>query len=620
MTVLHANELEYSVGRFPLLDKASFTIEEKERVALIGRNGQGKSTLFKILMNERVADRGVIEKATHIDIAMLSQTLLPANEQTVFEAVALGLRDVGQLLNEYHDLTNQLASAKDIQPLLDRMSELQQHIDRVDGWRSQQRIERVITELNLPADSPMSSLSGGWRRRVALAQVFVREPDLLLLDEPTNHLDIEAIQWLEKALLSYPKSLFFITHDRALIRTLATRILELDRGNITSYPGNYETYVERKEKFLEDERRHNALFDKKLAEEEAWLRQGVKARRTRNEGRVKNLEQLRLIRQERREQAKDPNFKIHTSAGTSKVVIEAKNISFAYHADKPIIAPFSITIQKGDKIALVGPNGAGKTTLINLLIGNLKPTTGEVKYSANNQLAFYDQHRMQIDPEKTLVDNVAEGSDMIEMNGQSKHIIGYLSDFLFSPEKARSKAKALSGGETNRLLLAKIFAKPANLLVLDEPTNDLDVESLEMLESLLYAYPGTVIVISHDREFIDNIATHTIVFEGNGKLKTYYGGYSDWLSQSKEPQIEHTVKPKIIPAPEKPKHKSSDRELKTLTQHIEKLEAQMATLHAKMAQPNFYQQDEKTVKSTVDELKKLEQALVQAYQRWEELE
>ncbi|HLF66378.1 MAG TPA: ATP-binding cassette domain-containing protein, partial [Gammaproteobacteria bacterium] len=550
----------------------------------------------------------------------LSQTLLPANDQTVYEAVAQGLHEVGQLLNEYHSLLDKMAEEGDHSALFARIDVLQQQIEKQDGWQLKQRVERVMSELSLPQDARMSTLSGGWRRRVAIAQVLVREPDVLLLDEPTNHLDIAAIEWLEQVLLNYPKTILFITHDRALMRKLATKIVELDRGNLTVYPNDYNTYLELKEKALIDEQRHNALFDKKLSQEETWIRQGIKARRTRNEGRVRSLEALRMERSKRREQAKNPSFVINATAMQSKVVIQAENISFAYEENKPIIKPFSITLQKGDKIALIGPNGAGKTTLIKILMGQLTPNTGTVKQSAHNQIAFYDQHRLQIDPEKTLIENVVEGSDTIESLEGRKHIISYLGDFLFSPDKARSKAKGLSGGECNRLLLAKIFSKPANLLILDEPTNDLDVESLEVLETLLQNYNGTALIISHDREFIDNIATHCIAFSGDGQLKTFVGGYSDWLWQSNAPaQVQKAEKKEVqkaAPAVAKP----NKRELNTLLITIEKLEQKIALMHEKMQHSEFYEQDPVTIKKATDELAKCEKELKIAYEKWQELD
>ncbi len=621
MSVLQINQLTYSITHVPLLDKVNLSIEAKERVALIGRNGEGKSTFLKIIAGEIKPGSGNIEKQSHIDVALLSQTLLPANDQTVYEAVAQGLHEVGQLLHEYHHLLDKMALDGGNSASMDRIDHLQRQIEKKDGWQLKQRVEKVMSELDLPAAALMSSLSGGWRRRVAIAQVLVREPDVLLLDEPTNHLDISTIQWLEQVLLTYPKTILFITHDRALTRKLATRIVELDRGHLSIYPNDYNTYLALKEKALEDEQRHNALFDKKLSQEEAWIRQGVKARRTRNEGRVRNLEALRVERSKRREQSKNPSFVINATSTQSKVIIQAENISFGYEENKPIIKPFSITIQKGDKIALIGPNGAGKTTLIKILMGQLVPTTGTVKQSAHNEIAFYDQHRMQIDPEKTLIENVVEGSDTIESLEGRKHIISYLGDFLFSPDKSRSKAKGLSGGECNRLLLAKIFSKPANLLILDEPTNDLDVESLEVLEMLLQAYTGTALIISHDREFIDNIATHSIAFSGDGKLTSFVGGYSDWLWQSKpvqQPEVQKKAAQTKSPAPVA--NKPNKRELNAVLITIEKLEQKVAQYHEKMQQPEFYEQDPSSIKKTTDELTRLQQELDEAFIRWQELD
>lgn len=616
MSILHLNQLHYSVSHVPLFDGLSLVLEQKERVALIGRNGEGKSTLLKVIAGQIKPSLGSIDKQSHVDIALLSQTLLPANDQTVFDTVAEGLKDVGALLREYEELLDKIATDES---LLGRLDTLQHQIEKVDGWQIKQKIERVMTDLDLPLHTKMSTLSGGWRRRVAIAQVLVREPDILLLDEPTNHLDIETIQWLEQVLLNYSKTILFITHDRALLRKLATRIVELDRGHLTSYPNDYATYLALKEKALEEEQRHNALFDKKLSQEEAWIRQGVKARRTRNEGRVRSLEALRVERSKRREQAKNPNFAINATATQSKVIIKAENISFGYQPDKLIVKPFSVTIQKGDKIALIGPNGAGKTTFIKLLMGTLEPLSGTVTQSAHNQIAFFDQHRMQIDPEKTLIENVVEGSDTIEASDGRKHIISYLGDFLFSPDKARSLAKGLSGGECNRLLLAKIFSKPANLLILDEPTNDLDVESLEVLENLLQNYSGTALIISHDREFIDNIATHSIAFSGDGTLKTYIGGYSDWLWQSGD--TAQTAK-KSAPIQKKTAENTAinKRELNALMITIEKLEKKIAQQQTIMQSEDFYLKDSASIQAANAEAARLQSELDVAYARWQELD
>lgn len=613
MPSLTINQLNLNLNGVQLLDNAGFVLEPKERVALIGRNGEGKSTFLKILGGQVKPDSGRIEMPSGTDVAMLSQALLPANDETVFDTVAKGLAHVGDLLAEYHHAVTDVN-------LMHKLDSLQRKIEQADGWRLAQRIESVMETMGLPADTLMSTLSGGWRRRVAIAQALVREPDVLLLDEPTNHLDMKTIQWLEQCLLNYPKAMVFITHDRAMIRALATRIIELDRGRLRSYQCNYETYLVRKAKELEDESRANALFDKKLSQEEAWIRQGIKARRTRNEGRVRSLEKLRVLRKERREQARDPKFVIRSVETDSKQMIKANNISFAYPGQPDIFRGFSITVRAGDKLALIGPNGIGKTTFINVLLGNLEPTTGTVKQSENNKIAFFDQHRDQIDPDKTVTENVIEGTDTLEINGKQKHIVSYLNDFLFSPAKSRCKASLLSGGEINRLLLAKIFSKPSNLLVLDEPTNDLDVESLEVLEMLLQEFKGTVIIISHDREFIDNVATHSIVFEGNGHLQTYVGGYSDVDWQQANARVETKVvtkPPKVKPAA--PPKRNDTKELSAVMKKIEKLEATIATLHETMADPDFYQQSPEATQKTMNQLKTAEDELTKAYEKFEAL-
>lgn len=528
MAIVSLKKVSYSVGQFPLLDGVDLEIQPKERVALIGRNGEGKSTLLKIIAQELTPEAGEVIPAPSVRISRLEQTLPLADQKTVYEAVASGLSDLTDLLLQYHHLIHE-KQQDDL--WLNQLNTLQQQIEHLDGWQFHQRIERVIQALNLPADQKLSELSGGWRRRVALGAVLVQEPDVLILDEPTNHLDLSTIQWLEKMLLNYPKTILFITHDRALLRALATRIVELDRGKLTSFPGDYEIYLERKAKNLQEEERQNALFDKKLSEEEQWLRQGIKARRTRNEGRVRALKALRDIRQQRREIKQKPKFEAQDPVLSGKTVIQAEGISFGYDSKHPMIQNFSLTIQRGDKIAIVGPNGSGKTTLLKLLIGLLKPDQGFVKQSPTNQITMFDQNREQMNPDLTVMANVAEGDDFIEIQGKKKHVIGYLGDFLFSPHKCRGLAKTLSGGEQNRLLLAKLFSKPANILVLDEPTNDLDIESLDVLENLLLNYAGTVLVISHDREFIDNIATHCIWINEHGKIEMNVGGYSDWLTR-----------------------------------------------------------------------------------------
>jgi len=619
----------FSVSEFPLLDSVNFDIYEKERIALIGRNGQGKSTLMRILSEAIPAQSGEIIKPSYIKVSRLAQELPLADDLTVYETVAKGLAELSELLVQYHKLIAQVEGHD--QSWMNQITHLQSRIEQLNGWQIQEKIDRVIQDLSLPENMKMSALSGGWRRRVALAQALVQEPDILLLDEPTNHLDLTAIQWLEKMLLNYSKTIIFITHDRALLRKLATRIVELDRGKLTSYPANYDAYLVRKEQAALEEQRHNALFDKKLSEEEAWIRQGVKARRTRNEGRVRALEALREARKERQTLQDKPRFEVSDPVASGKMAIQAEDISFAYDPQKPIIKNFSFNIQRGDKIAIVGQNGTGKTTLIKLLVGMLKPTQGTIKHSPTNQIAFFDQNREHLETEQTLMANVAEGDDFVEVQGKRKHVIGYLGDFLFSPDKCRTLVKTLSGGEQNRLMLAKLFAKPANILVLDEPTNDLDIESLDVLENLLLTYQGTVIVISHDREFIDNIATHCIAFEENGNIAINVGGYSDWLqrqeavAKSSSKKISSEKNAKKNPQKEKTSTKKKlnyqeQQELKALPALIERCETAIKAIETQMAEPAFYNKPKEEIQKVNLELAKLQAELNQAYARWEALE
>ncbi len=629
--MLTLKNIYFSVGQFPLLDHVNFEIQSKERIALIGRNGEGKSTLFRILSQVIPPDSGEIIKQSFLRVSRLAQELPPSEDITVYEAVAMGLADLSNLLVGYHKLISQVDGHDEA--WMNQVQELQEQIEQRDGWLIQQRIDRVIHDLTLPEDKKMSDLSGGWRRRVALAQALVQEPDILLLDEPTNHLDLTAIEWLEKMLLNYPKTIIFITHDRALLRKLATRIVELDRGKLTSYPPDYDTYLARKEQALLEEERHNALFDKKLSDEEVWIRQGVKARRTRNEGRVRALKALREERTLRRTIKDKPKFEVNDPVSGGKMVIQAKNVSFGYTPDKLLIKDFTFNIQRGDKIAIVGQNGTGKTTLVKLLIDQLQPTQGTIKHSPVNQIAFFDQNREHINPEETVMANVAEGDDSIEIQGKKKHVIGYLGDFLFSPAKCRMLARTLSGGEQNRLMLAKLFARPANVLVLDEPTNDLDIESLDVLETLLLNYPGTVIIISHDREFIDNIATHTIAFDTDGSISIDVGGYSDWIERQSS-----TPKKSNKPENKKPKEtknsvvesdKSSSKkklsyqeqkELASMPALIEKMENEIKQLEMIVCEPDFYSKSKEAILETNNKLAKLKDDLTKAYARWEELD
>ncbi len=627
-TLLNIDHLSIAFGAEKLLDDASFQLDAGERVCLIGRNGAGKTTLLRLLTGESQPDSGEIWRQPSIRIATLAQELPADTTATVFEVVASGLEGLGALLAEYHEAAAHLAH--DPAPeRMQQMERLQHELEARDGWRWQQRVETVLSRLQLPADTPLAELSGGWRRRVLLGRALVCDPDMLLLDEPTNHLDLETIQWLEEELLSFRGGLLFVTHDRTLLKRLATRLLELDRGLLTSWPGDYATFLEKKAAWLETEARHNAKFDKRLAQEEVWIRQGIRARRTRNEGRVRALLALREERSQRRERVGKANFELEQAETSGKLAIEAKNISYAWR-DVPLICDFSVRIQRGDRIGLIGPNGCGKSTLLGLLLERLTPGTGQVQTGTKLEIAYFDQLREQLDPEQTVLDSIASGRETIEINGQHRHIISYLSDFLFSPQRARSPIKSLSGGERNRLMLARLFSQPANLLVMDEPTNDLDLETLELLEELLSEFTGTLLLVSHDRAFLDNVVTSCLVFEGSGRVREYVGGYSDWLRQRPAPaEIATVAKPKTESKPVAQPLKSvpsgklsynERRELQQLPARIEALEQRQQAGHALTADPAFYKQEPAMVTRQMEELRALETELEAAYQRWEELE
>ncbi len=627
MALLTLRNVSLAFGGDPLLDGIDLKIEPGERLCLVGRNGTGKSTLMKLLNDELQADSGEVIRRQGLKVARLTQEVPRELAGPVFDVVAGGLGQSGALLAEYHTLSSQLAESGD-ERLLAQLEQCQHRLEAVDGWSLNQRVETVISRLKLPADSDFASLSGGLKRRVLLARELVSEPELLLLDEPTNHLDIDAIAWLEEFLLSWQGSLLFITHDRMFLQRLATRIIELDRGNLTSWPGDYATYQKRKQEVLEAEAQQNALFDKKLAQEEAWIRQGIKARRTRNEGRVRALKALRNERRERRELQGKARMQMQGAELSGKVVIEAEQLSYSYD-DRPLFHDFSTTIIRGDKVAILGPNGVGKTTLLKVLLGQLAPQQGKVKLGTKLELAYFDQHRAILDEEASVLDNVAEGSDRVEINGQSKHIMGYLQDFLFTPERARSPVKSLSGGERNRLLLAKLFTRPSNLLVMDEPTNDLDVETLDLLEELLLDYQGTLLLVSHDRAFVNNVVTSSLVFEGHGELNEYVGGYDDWLRQRPSCEVEQTrAKKPSGPKTQEEKPKANkkklsykdQRELDQLPDRIAELEAEQEALQQKMADPAFYQSgDGEAIASATARMEELNGELEQAYERWEEL-
>ena len=630
MALVQLKNIQISFGGPPLLDNLSMTIDPGERVCLIGRNGAGKSTLMKVLNREIPPDSGeiIVERGTII--AQLEQEVPKDMSGSVYEVVASGLAETGSLLTAFHALNEEENIGSE--DWMKRMEQIQHKLEAVNGWHFQNTIDTVISRLELNADTNFGKLSGGIKRRVLLARALVQEPDVLLLDEPTNHLDIEAIIWLEDFLLGFKGSLVFITHDRSFLRRLATRIIEIDRGQVSSWPGDYENFLRRKEEALHAEELENARFDKKLAQEEVWIRQGIKARRTRNEGRVRSLEKMRKERGQRREQQGSARIQVDAGERTGKRVVEVENISYTLPNGRVIIDDFSTLVQRGDKIGLIGPNGVGKTTLLNVLLGKLKPDSGKLIEGTNLQVAYFDQLRSQLDEDRSVKDNLDRGADKIVVNGKEKHVISYLQDFLFAPDRANSPVNALSGGERNRLLLAKLFIKPANVLVLDEPTNDLDVDTLELLEELLLNYTGTVLIVSHDRAFINNLVTSCFVFEGDGKISEYVGSYDDWLRQRPAvaiPKSKTSIKKLDLekqdkPAPKKAETKklsfNEQHELKNLPAEIETLESQLESLETQMADPNFFKQEHKKVVAVTDELKKMQSTLAEKYERWEELE
>ncbi|MDF2690594.1 MAG: transporter ATPase [Gammaproteobacteria bacterium] len=621
MALITLRDTCLTTGKQHLLDHANLNIEAGEHIALIGRNGAGKSTLMKLINREIAPDSGEVIYQSGLKVARLEQEVPRHTQGSIFSVIAEGLGKGGKRLAEYLDLSMQMHNLSDKE--LDHFHNLQTEIEQNHDWDLQAKIEKVLSELSLSADTDFASLSGGMKRRVLLGRCLVQEPELLLLDEPTNHLDIESILWLESFLLTYRSAFLLITHDRAFLQKLASRVIELDRGILTSFAGDYSKYQTQKAEMLDAESKQNALFDKKLAQEEVWIRQGIKARRTRNEGRVRALKKLREQRQERREVAGNVSLETSMAERSGKLVLEAKDLNYAY-AEKPIVKGFSITVQRGDKIAIIGPNGCGKTTLLNLLLGKLQPQSGSVRLGHNLQIAYFDQLREVLEPEQSVADNVMEGSNTIEINGQKKHIIGYLQDFLFTPDRARAPVKTLSGGERNRLLLAKLFAKPANVLVMDEPTNDLDAETLDLLEELLIDYPGTLIIVSHDREFINNVATSTIAFEGNGNVREYVGGYDDWLRQRKLTVEKTSNKASTSAEPQVVKKSklsfTEQHELKEIEKRIAAIETEREAIGAKLNDANFYQLAVDEQQQTFNAMTKLDTELEALMQRWEDLE
>ncbi|MCE5262497.1 MAG: ATP-binding cassette domain-containing protein [Deltaproteobacteria bacterium] len=626
MALIWINEVSVSFGGPRLLDGASLRVEAGERIGLLGRNGSGKSTLMKLLTGDLVPDSGEIVRSGDVKVAMLPQDVPDDLPGAVYDVVAAGGDGHLELLREYHLLTREMARTGD-ESLLPKLETVQHRLESSGAWHYHQRVETVISRTGLQADAEFRFLSAGMKRRVFLARALVSGPDLLLLDEPTNHLDIGAILWLEEFLRKFEGTLMFVTHDRAFLRRLATRIVEIDRGRLMSFPCDYDTYLERRQAGLAAEERQWQEFDRKLAREEVWVRQGIKARRTRNEGRVRALEQMRRERERRRERVGDVRLAIREAERSGRLVAEAEKIGFSFD-DRKIVAGFSTVILRGDKVGIIGPNGSGKTTLLKILLGELAPQQGTVRLGSGVRIAYFDQLRAQLDENRTLKENIADGNDMIVVDGTARHIVGYLQDFLFPPEQILAPVRSLSGGERNRLLLAKLFVLPSNLLVLDEPTNDLDAETLELLEERLMAYGGTVLLVSHDREFLNNVVTSTIVFEGEGRLQEYVGGYDDWLRQRAAPAGPVPAAPK---EPDRRKARAPKerqkltfkeaRELESLPQQLEALEGEKERLIETLNSPALYERrDAVEINRASDRLAAVEKELDTAYKRWEELE
>jgi ATP-binding cassette subfamily F protein uup len=623
MPLLKLDSVHLQYGTQVLLDDISLVIKRGEKLGLLGRNGTGKTTLLKVLAGELTPDAGERWVRPGVRIARLQQTLPEADEISVFDAVAAGLANAGRLLSEYHQLLQADPPAD-----LAVLARVQQELEEADGWRLQQRVDTTISQLSLPADATMGELSGGWRRRVALAQALVSQPDILLLDEPTNHLDIPAIQWLEEQLANYPGALILITHDRRFLQNVANSIAELDRGHLTQWRGDYQGFLRHREQQLLAEERANDLFDKKLAQEEVWIRQGIKARRTRNEGRVRALKTLREERQNRRERTGTADFAVESATRSGKIVAELAHVDKGF-GEQCILRDFSTIIQRGDRVGIVGPNGAGKSTLVKILLGKLAPDAGQVTFGSKLEVAYSDQLREQLDPEKNLIDNVCGGQDFIEINGKRRHAISYLGDFLFSPERVRTPVKALSGGEQNRAILAKLFSKPANLLVLDEPTNDLDIETLELLEEILLTFNGTVILVSHDRDFMDHVVTSLLVLEGNGAVTEQAGGYSDWEARGGRLTLEGDVATALPQAKAPPVTQPTtvrklsykdQRELEQLPKTIDQLETRQQALEEQVAKADFYQGEHSAVERVLDELSSVQSEMEYTFERWALLE
>ena len=631
--LLKLTDVSLSFGDKPLLDHVDLDIFKGERICLVGRNGVGKSSLLRVITGQNTPDDRDLWQKAGLRTAYLEQTVPSGENVSVFEVVSSGLAKLGELINHYHRVAHALEENPSEQ-LVNQLSELQHQLEAADGWRLEQKVETVISRLDLPADASMNSLSGGLKRRVLLARALVTEPDLLLLDEPTNHLDVAGVTWLEEYLSAFNGALLFITHDRTFLQNLATRIIELDRGILSSWPGDFANYLDKKEEREAVETEQRAKFDKKLAEEEAWIRQGIKARRTRNEGRVRALKSLREQHRQRRDKQGTVRLNLEEADRSGKLVADLENVSFSYN-DKPVINDLSTRILRGDRIGIMGPNGVGKTTLIRLLLGQLQPDSGKVNIGTKLKVAYFDQQQSELEPDKSVLDNLNYGKETVTINGKSRHVISYLRDFLFPPQKVNAPVKMLSGGERNRLLLAKMFIQPANMLVMDEPTNDLDMETLELLEDLLANFEGTLILVSHDRTFLDNVVSSLLVFEGEHRIKEYVGGYHDWIRQRPKDWSFSVIGKKVTPtklkaeqpdksktAENKPRKLSykEQRELEVMPAKIESLETEQAELQELTSQGDFYQQQQQVIASTMERLKTVNDELEQAYSRWEELD
>ena len=635
MELLRIANAELAFGEDKILNKAELSVQTGERICLVGRNGAGKSTLMKILMGKQTLDDGQILKSSTMKMAMLEQDPPESSDNTVFDYVAQGVQENADIIRRYHALIHDVTEDPS-EKNLNKLSRVQDQLEQANAWQDEQRIEQAMSTLSLNADDKIADLSGGWLRKLALAKALVTQPDILLLDEPTNHLDIESVLWLEKFLIDFAGTIIFISHDRAFIRGLSTRILDLDRGQLKSYPGNYDLYIEQKAHDLQVEDQQNALFDKRLAEEEVWIRQGVKARRTRNEGRVRSLEKLRLERNARREVRNQSTMNITHGDRSGKLVFEAEDLTIAFD-DKVIIEKLNLLITRNDRLALIGANGTGKSTLIKMIMDKLQPTSGKMRSGVNLEIAYFDQHREALDLNKTVQEIVGEGKQEVVVNGKPRHVLGYLQDFLFSPKRARTPVRALSGGEKNRLLLARLFLRPSNLLILDEPTNDLDIETLELLEEVVANYAGTVILVSHDRDFVNNCINTCLYFDGSGQINQIVGGYDDvddYLAQKaqqrksleegaleKAKKGQQTINSVATSAPKKKKRSFKEtKELEELPARIDEVESLIESLQAQVNEADFFNKDEQLTKNILNQLAENESNLEVIYKRWQELD